>query len=140
MKRFVEAAVSIILGGTLLYVALSHFGLSETMASKRKVRPLLLLFGSVLMVSSYLLRAARWLIWERSLDYWNSLRLLLIGFMGNNVLPARLGEVLRAICTSAKTSEDRGRTSALASIAAERILDGLMLAIFGLAGIIPSSD
>ncbi len=136
MKRLVEAVVSIILGGALLYVALSHFGLPETMASIRKARPPLLLLGSALMVSSYLLRGGRWLIWERSLDYWNSLRLLLIGFMGNNVLPARLGEVLRAHCTSAKTSEDRGRTTALGSIAAERILDGLILAIFGLAGII----
>ncbi|HKW34966.1 MAG TPA: flippase-like domain-containing protein [Candidatus Acidoferrum sp.] len=136
MKRYLEAAASIILGVILLYVALSHFGLAETMASVRKARPLLLLLGSSLMVSSYFLRAARWLIWERSLDYWSSIRLVLIGFMGNNVLPARLGEVLRAHCTSAKTSEDRGRTSALASIAAERILDGLILAIFGLAGVI----
>jgi uncharacterized membrane protein YbhN (UPF0104 family) len=55
--------------------------------------------------------------------------------MGNNLLPARLGEVLRAHCTSAKTGEDRGRTTALASIATERILDGSMLAILGLVGI-----
>jgi dolichyl-phosphate beta-glucosyltransferase len=135
MKRLIEAAVSIILGGGLLYVALSHFGLPETMASIHKALPHLLVLGTALMVASYFLRAARWLIWERSLDYWNSFRLILIGFMGNNILPARLGEVLRAHCTSGKTSEDRGRTTALASIAAERILDGSMLAIFALAGI-----
>ena len=136
MKRYLEAAASTILGVVLLYVVLSHFGRQETIASIRRARPLLLLLGSALMVSSYFARAARWLIWERSLDYWDSFRLVLIGFMGNNILPARLGEVLRAHCTSAKTSEERGRTTALASIAAERILDGLVLAIFGLAGII----
>jgi dolichyl-phosphate beta-glucosyltransferase len=136
LKRYLEAAASIILGVILLYVVLSHFGLQETFASIRRARPLLLLLGSLLMVSSYFVRAARWLIWERSLDYWDSMRLVLIGFMGNNVLPARLGEVLRAHCTSAKTGEDRGRTTALASIAAERVLDGLILVIFGLAGII----
>ena len=136
LKRYLEAAASVILGVILLYVVLSHFGLRETFASIRKARPLLLLLGSALMVSSYFVRGARWLIWERSLDYWDSLCLVLIGFMGNNVLPARLGEVLRAHCTSAKTSEDRRRTTALASIAAERILDGLILVVFGLAGLI----
>lgn len=136
MKNLAKAAISFVIGGILLYLVFSHFGLRETTASIRQSRPCFLLSGIVLMVCSYLIRAARWRIWERSLSYWNSLRLILIGFMGNNVLPARLGEILRAHCTSPKTSLDRGRTSALASIAAERVLDGLMLAVFGLAGII----
>lgn len=136
MKRIARTAISIVVGGILLYQVLSHFGTRQTIASIRQSRPNFLLLGAALMVSAYLLRAARWLVWERSLSYWNSLRLILIGFMGNNVLPARLGEVLRAHCTSPKTSEDRGRTTALASIAAERILDGLMLAVFGLTGIL----
>ena len=96
MKRYLEAAASTILGVVLLYVVLSHFGRQETIASIRRARPLLLLLGSALMVSSYFARAARWPIWERSLSYWDSARLVLIWFMGNNVLPARLGEVLRA--------------------------------------------
>lgn len=135
MKRFAKTAISIVVGGILLYQVFSHFGLHQTTASIRQSRPIFLLLGAALMIAGYLLRAARWLIWERSLSYWNSLRLILIGFMGNNVLPARLGEVLRAHCTSPKTCEDRGRTTALASIAAERIFDGLMLAVVGLAGI-----
>ena len=135
MKRSIKTGLSIILGGGLLYAVLSRFGLPETMASIHRAHPRLLVLGSVLLVTSYCLRAARWLIWERSLSYWNSFRLILIGFMGNNILPARLGEVLRAHCTSAKNSEERGRTSALGSIAAERILDGAMLAICAVAGI-----
>jgi uncharacterized protein (TIRG00374 family) len=87
------------------------------------------------MVIAYIFRAARWQIWERSLSCWDSFRVILIGFMGNNVLPARLGEVLRAHCASAKMENDRGRTTALASIGAERILDGLILAIFGFVAI-----
>jgi dolichyl-phosphate beta-glucosyltransferase len=135
MKRLIKAAVPMILGGSLLCVVLAHFGLRATMVSIHKARPIFLSLGIALMVSAYFLRAARWLIWERSLSYWNSFRLILIGFMGNNVFPARLGEFLRAHCTAPKTCEDRGRTTALASIAAERILDGSMLAIFGLVGI-----
>lgn len=135
MKVFIKITLSILLAGILLYVALSRFGLSQTMSAIRTARPQLLLLGLILMVLSYFLRSSRWPIWERSLTYWNSFRLILIGFMGNNLLPARLGEILRAHCTSAKTSQDRGRTAALASIAAERTLDGVILAILAIIGI-----
>jgi dolichyl-phosphate beta-glucosyltransferase len=135
MRHFGKVAISIVVGGILLYQVLANVGLHQTIASVRQSRPSFFLLGSALMVLAYLLRSARWLIWEPSLSYWNSLRLILIGFMGNNILPARLGEILRAHCTSPKTSDHRGRTTALASISAERILDGLILATFGLAGI-----
>jgi hypothetical protein len=91
--------------------------------------------GLTLMVAAYLLRGWRWRIWQENLSYWNSLRVILIGFMGNNVLPARLGEILRAHCAAAKATDDWGRTAALSSIAAERILDGLVLGAFGLVAI-----
>jgi dolichyl-phosphate beta-glucosyltransferase len=135
MKSFAKGAVSLVIAGILLYLVFLHFGLRETMTAIRNVRSKFLALAIVLMMASYFLRAARWPIWEQSLNYWNSFRLILIGFMGNNLLPARLGEVLRAHCTAAKTCEDRGRTTALASIAAERILDGLILAMLGLVGI-----
>lgn len=57
-----------------------------------------------------------------------------IGFMANNLLPARAGEVARAYAASRLTSARF--TTALASIAIERILDGvvlLALLVLGLA-------
>jgi len=129
VKRLTQFAVSLVVGSLILYALLRHFDLGQAMASVRQAQPRLLILGVMLMVVSYLLRGARWRIWERSLSYWDSLRLILIGFMGNSLLPARLGEILRAHCAAAKTSDDRGRTTALASIAAERILDGLILRV-----------
>lgn len=134
MKRFIQFVLSLIFGGLVMYAVLRQFRLPEMMTSVRSARPGLLVLGCALMMLGYLLRGARWRIWERGLSYWDSLRLILIGFMGNNVLPARLGEVLRAHCTAAKLKGNRGRTAALASVAAERILDGFVLAIFGLVG------
>lgn len=134
MKRFAQFAVSVVVGGLLLHAVLRQFDLRQTGAALRQAHPNLLILGLALMIVAYLLRGARWRIWESSLSYWDSLRLILIGFMGNNVLPARLGEILRAHCASAKMGNDRGRTAALASIAAERILDGLVLAVFGIIG------
>jgi uncharacterized protein (TIRG00374 family) len=135
MKRLAKFVASLALAGLLLFALLRHFNASETMASVRQAHPGLLMLGFTLMVAAYLLRGARWQIWERSLGYWDSLRLILIGFMGNNILPGRLGEILRAHCAAAQTEGDRGRTAFLASIAAERILDGLILSVFGLTAI-----
>lgn len=135
MKRILQFAFSLAFGGLILWAVLRHFDLERAVAAVRLAHPGALALGILLMVLGYLLRGARWRIWERSLSYWDSLRLVLIGFMGNNVLPARLGEILRAHCASAKIVEERGRTAALASIAAERILDGLVLAVFGLVGV-----
>src|SRR5713101_3842260 len=135
MKRLAQEEMSLVFGGLVLRAVLQRFDLRQTITSAQQARPSLLVLGVALMVVSYLLRGARWRIWERSLSYWDALRLILIGFMGNNVLPARLGEVLRAHCTAAKTCDNRGRTTALASITAERILDGLIVAVFSLVAI-----
>ena len=135
MNRVVQFITSLIVAGLILVCVLWRFDLHRVMESTRQAQLGWLAIGISLMVLAYLLRGARWCIWERSLSYWNSLRLVLIGFMGNNVLPARLGEFLRAHCAAAKTGDDRGRTAALASIGAERILDGLILAVLGLVAI-----
>src|ERR1035441_9732254 len=135
MKRLAQFATSLVIAGLILFAVLGRFDLRQTMALTRQARVPSLLLGVALMVAAYLLRGARWRIWEPTLSYWDSLRLILIGFMGNNVLPARLGEILRVHCASAKAGDHRGRTALLASIAAERILDGLVLATFGVIGI-----
>ncbi len=136
MKRAAQFILSLVFGGLILKLVLRQFDLHQVMGAFRQAHPGVLILGVALMIAGYLVRGERWRIWEHSLSYWDSLRLILIGFMGNNVLPARLGEVLRAHCAAAKTVGDRGRTAALASIAAERILDGLLLAAFGLVGIL----
>ena len=136
MKRAAQFILSLAVGGLIMRLVLRQFDLHQVMGAFRQAHPGVLILGISLMVAGYLVRGERWRIWEHSLSYWDSLRLILIGFMGNNVLPARLGEVLRAHCAAAKTDSDRGRTAALASIAAERILDGLLLAAFGLVGIL----
>src|SRR5579872_7234718 len=102
MKRFAQFVLSLLCGGLVLHFVLRRFDLHQIMEAVRSANPKLLGTGIALMVIGYLVRGARWQIWERDLSYWDSLRLILIGFMGNNILPARLGEVLRAHCAAAK--------------------------------------
>ena len=61
-----------------------------------------------------------------------------IGFMANNLLPARLGEFARAFSLS--RVEPVGMSAAFGSLVVERIFDGLVLATFlGTALVVPGS-
>lgn len=82
-----------------------------------------------LTVGSYLLRARRWqvLFPERAIDYPNAVRVLFLGFFMNNVLPARTGELVRAHAGARVTGLTR--TLVLATVASERLADGLVISI-----------
>jgi dolichyl-phosphate beta-glucosyltransferase len=127
---------SLTVGTALLLLTLKYFNLAETMLAIHNASAEKLSLALALLVLAYFLRGRRWMIWEPGLKYWDSFKLILVGFMGNNVLPARLGELLRAHCAASCIDNDFGRTATLASIAVERILDGLVVALAGIAGLL----
>ena len=131
-KNHLKFTLSLITGIGLLFFTLRYFDLTKTRAAIAGAGSDQLLWALALLVAAYFLRGRRWMIWEPGLQYWDSFKLILVGFMGNNILPARLGELLRAHCAAACTDNDSGRTATLASIAIERILDGLVLALVGM--------
>lgn len=85
---------------------------------------------------SYLLRSRRWqrLFPEHTLSFPNAVRVLFLGFFMNNILPARAGEFVRAHMGAKLTGQKR--TLVLATVASERLVDGLtisfMFALFAL--------
>ncbi len=77
------------------------------------------------------LRAARWHYLLRPLRPVPASRLfpvVVIGYMANDVLPARLGELVRAYVLGER--EDVSKTATLATIAVERTFDGVAMLIF----------
>jgi uncharacterized protein (TIRG00374 family) len=79
---------------------------------------------------SYLIRGIRWRIILNSvkrISFYNSFSAILIGQMGNNLLPARLGEIIRAYVIGNR--ENISKSSSLASIILERTFDGVTLII-----------
>lgn len=82
-----------------------------------------------LTIASYLLRSRRWLSLfpERTIGYVNAVKVLFLGFFMNNVLPARTGELVRAHAGSRVTGLTR--TLVLATIASERLADGLVISL-----------
>ncbi|HMO16534.1 MAG TPA: lysylphosphatidylglycerol synthase transmembrane domain-containing protein [Oligoflexia bacterium] len=90
----------------------------------------LLIFAIFITVFSYIIRAYRWkfLFSDVSLSFMTSYRALIIGFFMNNVLPARVGELIRSHTLGREIG--KSRTSVLATVAAERLADGLTISLF----------
>lgn len=118
-----------------MYVVFRRIDAQTTFTSIAAARWNDIAFAFALLALAYVVRGWRWLVWDPSLGYRDSLKAVLVGFMGNNVLPMRLGEVLRADWLARRSRERIGRTAALASIAGERVLDGLALSALGIAGL-----
>lgn len=81
-------------------------------------------------LSSYALRTLRWTTIMRpirSLRFQILLPVVMIGFMANNLLPARMGEIVRAYALGRKTG--LSKSLGLATIVLERLFDGVTLVI-----------
>jgi len=90
---------------------------------------------SVFIGVDIVVRAVRWqrlLAPVRVVAFRRTLSYLLIGYLANNVLPLRLGELVR--CHYAGDREGLSRTTALGTVVVERIVDiGVVVAIAAVA-------
>src|SRR5205809_350935 len=126
----------------LLAWALHGVDAAALVGHLRRANPWLMLATITLAPLTFPLRAIRWRLILRGTSgtrlplgaLWHATA---IGFMANNLLPVRAGEVARAY--AAQQAASVRFTTALASIVVERLFDGLMLvAVFTLALVAPS--
>jgi len=108
----------------------------------RRANPWLMVATIALATLTFPLRAIRWQVILRGASggrlplgpLWHATA---IGFMANNLLPVRAGELARAY--AARQAVSVRFTTALASIAVERVFDGLVLVgLFTVALVVPS--
>ena len=127
-RRAVSALLGIVVALGLLFWALRGVHLSEVALHLRTARWLPLAAAVVLATATFPLRLVRWRLLLRdeqggalpAMPLWHAVA---IGFMANNLLPFRAGELVR---TFAATRLAGARFSTvLSSIAVERIFDGL---------------
>ncbi len=124
-----KAVVGILLSAVLLYWALRDVELSKVVTEIRSADPLW--FGAAIVITTavFWLRAWRWgpLLSAAfpNVAYQPRLRATMIGFMANNVLPARIGEFARAF---AMARQARGSVvAAFASLLTERLFDAIVI-------------
>lgn len=137
MKRrwpFLVIGLAISLG--LLWVALGDLPMAQVWAAIKQANYLWLIPGVGIYFLSVWFRAWRWGFLLRNIRPLSATHLfpvVVIGYMGNNILPFRLGEVLRAYVLWRKEGINVGTTLTTALV--ERLFDGLtmvLLVLFGL--------
>jgi len=116
----------------LLAWVLRDVSAAEVWHELRAADPIWLGLSVVLATFSMVLRAIRWRILlepvEPNTSFDSRFGAVCIGFAVNNLLPARLGEVTRALAIS--RTEPIPLSASVASLVVERILDGVVLALF----------
>ena len=129
--------LGLLITAALLYWVLHGISLNQVLQHLRQARPGPLALAVAIATFTFVIRAVRWRSLLRSPDggplsfrvLWHATAM---GFMANNTLPFRLGELLRSYAASRL-----GRvpvSAALSSIAVERALDALtLLALLGVA-------
>jgi uncharacterized protein (TIRG00374 family) len=91
----------------------------------------LVAFAALCWLSGYGLRTMRWqkfLAPTQIIPLARLFPVLIIGFAFNNLLPGRPGELARAYLLGVR--ENLAKTTALATVVAERVADGIMVVVF----------
>lgn len=140
-RRILAGLVGAALAVALLLWALRGVHLGEVVRQIRDANPWPLALGVVLASATFPLRLIRWRLILRDesgrpLKAWPLWHAIAIGFMANNLLPFRAGELVRVFAAT-KLSGARF-TAALSSIAVERIFDGLAVIALLAAGLLTS--
>jgi len=127
-KLVVGLAVTIV----LLWFALNDVAFEELWANIRAGNPWLLLAAVAVATFGFFIRALRWNVLLKPVKPDTRLRSrfagVSIGFMANNVLPARVGEFARAYAFS--RLEPVTASAAFGTLVVERFMDGVVLLLF----------
>ncbi len=127
-----RAIVGILLSIGFLWYALRGVDLHAVLRQIRQADPWLFLLAVAAATFPFWIRAWRWRSLLRPVYPATSFRARFaavnIGFMANNLLPARVGEILRAYVVS--RLEPIPVVSSLGSLVVERIFDGTTLVAF----------
>jgi uncharacterized protein (TIRG00374 family) len=130
MKRW-QFWFGIIISALFLYLALRGLRLQDVVGALQGAKYIWLIPGVIVYFMGVAVRAWRWqylLKPVKAVPFKQSFEIVTIGYMGNNIFPARLGEVLRAVVL--KRREDVPISASLATIIVERVFDGVVMLAF----------
>lgn len=130
-RRFVRVGFSLGLTALFVWLALRNVDLAAVGDALGSARYGYLIPAAIFTVAGFALRTVRWgriLEPVRRVPFRRLFPVLMVGFAANNLLPARIGELARAYALGGREGVSRGY--ALATIAVERVCDGVTLLVF----------
>jgi uncharacterized protein (TIRG00374 family) len=129
--------VALALAALLLYLAVRGLNWQELWQTVRHARFGWLIPALLIGQTSLALRALRWRVLLRAEKDVSPLTVFwatMAGYLGNNLLPARAGEVIRSVALGRKAG--MSRSWVLATAMTERLLDVVALVLFSLAAVL----
>ncbi|MEZ4414124.1 MAG: lysylphosphatidylglycerol synthase transmembrane domain-containing protein [Gemmatimonadota bacterium] len=141
MKLDWKAVVGVAISGVLLWWLFRDQDAAQIWAQIRSANLLLFLLATAIAVSAYAVRAWRWRLLLRPVcpetSFYHRWATTHIGFMANNLLPARVGEFVRAYALA--RVEPVSVSGAFGSLVVARFLDGIaVVALLVVAVALPS--
>lgn len=130
-SKHIKLLTGALISAAMLYIAARGLQWSQVAAALSSAHYVWLLPALMVYFGGMLLRAWRWRILLRPLTSQSTravFGLLLIGYMGNNVFPARAGEFMRAYALRRRAEVPVSAT--LATIVLERVFDALVMMVF----------
>ena len=133
--------ISVVLAVLFLFLALRHVSWPDVWQTFRQIRLEYVIFGLVINTLALFMRGLRWGILvsaQKKVKPANIFLATAIGYMGNTLLPARAGELLRSYVLG----ENSGISSSyvFATALTERIMDVLALVIIGSISVVTISN
>ncbi|MBI3090576.1 MAG: flippase-like domain-containing protein [Candidatus Tectomicrobia bacterium] len=125
--------IGIALSAVIMWLLLRSIDLASAMQALAQADYRWLLPAFLIALLSFVLRALRWqavFAAVQPVRFRGILAATMIGFMGNMLLPARLGEFIRAYLIGRK--EAVGSSTALATVVVERMFDGFVIILIWL--------
>lgn len=135
MNKYIKIGIGIVISTFFLWLVVRDLHYADFLRAITTANVILLLIGLVVWLIGYAIRGVRARVlllpiknisWKRSMMY------VLVGFTANNTLPLRAGEFVRPFIVGSK--EDVSKTTVFATIAAERLFDGLALVLLTIIG------
>jgi len=120
--------IGLLISLVALGLAIKDVHFSELVAALKQVRYFYILSGTTLVIIMIGFRTVRWQILLRpslTIPFWDLFSINMIGFMANNVLPARLGELVRVYLVGSRGKISK--SSSLAVIVVERLFDSFVV-------------
>lgn len=124
-KRYI---FSIILSCLFLYLAIRNVQYVKVRDALTEANYIFAIPAMLMVIFSFILRGIRWGYFfpnDKKIKFQSLFGMMMIGFMVNNILPARIGEVTRAWMIGKK--ENISRSLSFGTIVLERIFDGFSL-------------
>jgi hypothetical protein len=133
MKRLLQWILGLGISGVLLWLALRGVDLGQAVVAMRRVAWWVYPAYFLLLCAQYLLRTWRWQLQMdrltgRHMPFWDAFSTCCVSFAAIFLLPFRLGEFVRPYL-AAQLGFGR-KSSSLATVAVERVLDGLVMTAF----------